>query len=469
MFENQISDFNKSILGLREFVDLIAPFLDAKQEEHSKPIESLVMSAMINEILSNKTEWKENEKKKFEEMKEKVDSDVLKYYDGKPDDITLIQDSSKEKKEKKEFKLSYKSNSKIDNHMQKAASTKMHVELLYKNSFIALISSAEWFFSEILHYYYDKFPESAGVQKKSLTLAELKSFGSVDDAEKYLIDTKIEDILRGSFDSWLSILKSELGLKLGYVDPIEDELVEIYQRRNTLVHNGGKVNSIYLSKVKEAQRKKIKLNDIINIDKAYLDGAIRKLQKTFILIASELWKKLDKDDKKRGDVLTDIIYENVQKSRWDICEGLCYFVINDSKLEPIDKLVAQINYWLCKKRTNQFESIKEEVNKANFSDKKEIFQLALYALKDDRKSFFQTLPIALDSKQLNIERLEEFPIFEELRETEEYKKFKATSKHFKQPNKKVDKLVTDKKTKAAANSTLPKAGRKSVKKGKSNK
>jgi hypothetical protein len=467
MFEKHISDFNKSIIGLREFVDLIAPFLDAKQEEYAKPIHSLIASALINEELANKTDWKENEKEQLIKRKGELEEDILKFYDGKPIAAKIIKPKAEEKKDKESFKIQIESNKTVDGHMENAAKTFKHIELLYKNSLISLLSSVEWFFSEILHFYYDKYPESTGIQKKTLTLAELKSFGSVADAEKYLIDIKIEEILRGSFDSWLNLLKTELSLKLGYVTSIENELIEIYQRRNILVHNGGKVNSIYISKVHEALRKGVKLNDTIHIDKEYLDGAIRKLQKTFILIASELWKKLDKDDKKRGDVLTDIIYDNLLKSRWDFCEGLCYFIINDSQLEPIDKLVAQLNYWLCKKRTGKYNDVKDEISKVHFADKKEIFQLALYALKDDKKSFFETLPIALDSKQLNIERLEEFPIFQELRETEEYKKFKSTSKHFKAPNKKVEKLETVKK--ASTNSTLPKAGRKRIKKDKNKK
>ncbi len=165
--------------------------------------------------------------------------------------------------------------------------------------------------------------------------------------------------------------------------------------------------------------------------------------------------------------MTDIVYENLLKSRWDICEGLCYFVINDSQLEPIDRLVAQLNYWLCKKKTGKYNEIKDELLKLDFADKKEIFQLALYALKDENELFFETLPAALGSKQLNIERLEEFPIFQDLRETEQYAKFKETSKYFKTANAKVDKLTTVKK--AATNSSLPKAGRKSAKKSKSTK
>src|SRR5690606_14038880 len=96
--------------------------------------------------------------------------------------------------------------------------------------------------------------------------------------------------------------------------------------------------------------------------------------------------------------------------------------------------VAQLNNWLCKKRMNKFDSVKKDIEKADFSDKKEIFQLALAALKEDKETFFQLLPTVLDSKQLNIKRLEEFPILEEMRATEEYKKFKDESKYFKEPN-----------------------------------
>lgn len=461
MFNKHIIDFNKNILGLREFVDLIDPILKEKHKEDSEPIHKVIMSGMLKKDLAVKKEWKENEKEKLEALLVKIDSEILEKYKKQIEVEIITEKDGEEKGKVVNFKI--KSSEEFDKHILNSNKSRMHIELLYKNALISLLSSVEWFFSEILHYYYDKFPESAGIQKKTMTLSDLKNFGSVRDAEKYLVDVKIEEVLRGNFESWVSILKTELSLKLGYINPIEDELIEIYQRRNLFVHNGGVVNSIYIAKVKEEYRKNIKLNGSIVVDKKYLDNVICKLQKAFILIASELWKKLDKNDKKRGDVLIDIVYENLLKSRWDICEGLCHFIINDSQLEPINKTVAQLNYWLCKKKTKQYNTVKEEINKTDYSDKKEIFQLALFALQDDNKSFFEILPFALDSGQLSIEKLEEFPIFEELRNTEEYSKFKLKSKYFKEPIKKADKSVTGSKTKPIANN-LSKSKRKIVKK-----
>ena len=441
MFTQHILNFNENIIGLRDFIDLIEPFLKDKIEEHDKHITPLIILGMLKEIASTKTEWEEGEKEKHDEYKEAINKKILEIYNRKVDVEIEIEKSDKQDEGSKSLSIKFKTNDvpELNNHIANARKVNNHIELLYKNSFISLLSTVEWFFSQILHFNYDKFPESAGIQKKTMTLSDLKSFGTIEDAEKYLIDTKIEEILRGNLESWFTTLKTDLNLNLGYIDPIKNELIEIYQRRNLFVHNGGVVNSIYISKVLDEYRKDISLNDKLQIDKAYLDNAICKLQKAFLLVASELWKILDKSDKSRGDILTDIVYENLVKGRWDICEGLTYFIIKDAELEVTDKLVAQLNYWLCKKELDQYDTIKKELEKANYSDKKEIFQLALFALKDDIASFMRILPSALDSKQLNIKRLEEFPIFKTIRITQEYMEFKSNSQYFKEPNSEIVK------------------------------
>ncbi|MEC7262921.1 MAG: hypothetical protein VXW38_04210, partial [Bacteroidota bacterium] len=253
------------------------------------------------------------------------------------------------------------------------------------------------------------------------------------------------EVLRGNFESWTTLMSNEINLGLGYLKNVMDDLIEIYQRRNLFVHNGGVVNSIYLSKVKKELREDIQINDQLEVDKAYLETSICKLQRAFILIGAELWKKLDPEDERRGEILGEIIYENLLHSRWDICEGLCFFSIKDAHINPVDKTIAQINYWLCKKELGQYSEIEKEINRIDFSDKKEIFQLGLFAIKGETKKIVKILPIVLETQQTNIQRLEEFPILKEFRATPEYKKFKEESKFFKEENKEVAKLESDTK------------------------
>lgn len=436
MLDKHIIDFNESLIGLRDFVELIDPFLNDKVEEHNKHVRPLVTSALLKGLLLEQSEWKEGEKEKFIEMQEKIQNQIDTKYSGKTE-VILEKEVSDDKKVKS-LSIKIKSNDDtIVNHISNVKKANKHINLLYTNSLISLLSNVEWFFSQILHYYYGQHPESAGVQKRTLTLKDLKTFSSVEDAEKYLIDVKIDEVLRGNFESWASLLKEELGLGLGYLKEIMDELIEIYQRRNLFVHNGGIVNSIYISKVKENLRKDVQVGDKLIVEKEYLENSICKLQKAFILIGSELWKKLSPEDENRGEILGDIIYENLLHSRWDVCEGLCYFSLNDSKINPVDKTIAQINYWLCKKELGQYSEISKEIEKIDYSDKKEIFQLGLFAIRGETEKLIELLPSVLETKQINIERLEEFPILREFRNTSEYKEFKENSKFFKEEYKEV--------------------------------
>jgi uncharacterized protein YkuJ len=445
MFKKHIENFNENIKGLRDFVELIAPYLTKRIDEYNQYISPLITLGIANKVIAEQEVWEDGEKEKVEKIRDSANAEVLKVYKKEIDVVAEIKDLDLGPNSKtgqiglsmrmaKEDGLSWRKN------FENMHKTNAHISLLYKNSLISLISTVEWFFSEILHLYYDKHPEAAGIQKKTMTLSDLKAFTNIEEAEKYLVDVKIEEVLRGNFESWINLLKTELSMGLAYIEPVRQELIEIFQRRNLFVHNGGVVNSIYLSKVNQSFRENIKSGDQLEVSKEYLDNAISKLQKAFLLIALEMWKNVDKSDKSRGDVITDIVYENLLESRWDVCEGLTYFIINDSNVEIVDRVVAQLNYWLCKKRSGQFESVKKEVFNVDYSDKRELFQLALFSLRDDKKLFFDTLPLVLDTKQLDVEKLDEFPIFQEMRETEDYIKFKEESPYFNEKTKEIESL-----------------------------
>lgn len=454
MFQKHIEEFNENINNLRDFVNTLDSFLNEKVDQHEKIISPIIKYGFLNSLIKRKEDWKEGEKedteKEIEELTEKL-SELFGKKINFENDLSIeienaeIPEEAKQPERSTQDKIPIKlslnikapEELKFDEHFSSIGKMHNHINNLYKTSFISLLSSVEWFFSQILHFFYDKHPNAGGIQKKTLTLSELKTFGSIEDAEKFLVDIKIEEILRNSFDGWMNLLKTELNLKLSYLNPVEKQLVEFYQRRNLLVHNGGIVNSIYLSKVDRTLKKGIKDGTELKVEKEYLNNAISKLQIAFLLIAAELWKSLDKDDKLRGEVLGSIVYENLIESNWDLCESLTYFIKNDAKLDVTDKIVATLNHWLSKKRKNEFESIKNELEETDFSDRKEIFQLGLYSLLEDSDKFFEILPLALDARQLNIERLESFPIFKEMRETDEYVKFKDESKYFKEPNQEI--------------------------------
>ena len=412
MYLDFLERFKNNISGLRDFVELIEPMLN----QHHKKEEEKHETAFKPLVLARQIEITEDPIKKSE-LKEHL-KDI---FDGEIEVTTQDLEGGKEDGEHKKFGFNIKGDTaKIDAAFEFQVKSSEQRNLLYKNSFISLLSSAEWFYSQLLHYFYDKNPHVAGLKKKTLTFEELKSFGTVEDAEKYLIDSKIDGILRSSFTDWLETLKSELNLGLGYLKDFTIELIEIYQRRNLLVHNGGIVNSIYLSKIEGSE---FKLGDTIDVDEKYLENAIDKVHVLFSLIACELWKKDSDDDEERSYFLMDMNYGYLKQEKWGIAKLPNTFLAKDSKQNTVPKTYALLNCFFCDKNIAGLDSIKGELDKLDYSDKTVIIQLALSALKEDSKSFFALLPRAINSEELRVEDLFDFPIFKEMRELAEFEKF----------------------------------------------
>jgi hypothetical protein len=429
MLDRHILTFNENIIGLRDFISLIGPFIE---EHHEKAVNEhrLIVGAFD---IAKKIEVEEDETQKTElqnQLKSVFDGQLIKAI---PLDKDKVEIDGKDNEGLPDFAIAVpvSLSPRIDQAMKAPRKTTHQKDLLYKNAFIGLLSSVEWFYSQVLHFYYDKHPEAAGLKKKTMTLEDLKTFGTVPEAEKFLIDSKIEEVFRAGFDAWMEILKDEVKLKLPYVRPFYNELLEVYQRRNLLVHNGGIVNSIYISKVSSEICNGLMIGDKLTITSEYLENAICKLHIVFTLIAAELWKKLEPIEESRADILNAIAYRNMIQERWEVSEWLSCFIKDDENLKSRVKTVGQLNFWLSRKKRGNRELVIGEVLKADYTDKSLRYQLAVSALTDNKEEFFELLPETLRTKSLEIEELLEFPIFDEMRNTTEFEEFKLTSKEFK--------------------------------------
>ena len=418
MLDRHILTFNENIVGLRDFISLIGPFIEEHHEKAVKEHQIIVDAFEIAKKIE--VEKDETEKTELEnQIKSIFHGQVIKAIHLDKDKINT---EGEDNNDLPEFAIAVpvSLNPRIEQAIKAPRKTNYQKELLYKNAFIGLLSSVEWFYSQVLHFYYDKHPEAAGIKKKTMTLEDLKTFGTVQDAEKFLIDSKIEEVFRAGFDTWIDILKDEIKLKLPYVKPFFNELLEVYQRRNLLVHNGGIVNSIYISKVSSEISKDLIIGDKLTITPEYLENAICKLHIVFTLIAAELWKKLEPNEEKRADILNSIAYRQMNQGRWEVSEWLSCFVKDDENLKSRVKTVGQLNFWLSRKKRGDRDLVIVEVLKADYTDKSLRYQLAVSALTNNKEEFFELLPETLRTKSIEIEELLEFPIFDEMRNTSEF-------------------------------------------------
>ena len=413
MYKNAIRQFTNSLNALRDFVDLIDPFLTTKTtsllDKHGAVLRPLAIA--------------------FQKVDPSAFSSVPLSIEEKAALEKSVKVDIKESKDKKRKSVSIEFEA-PDGSDPKAAlealteitKNKRRVSLLFNSSLISLVSAVECFFSRLLHGYFAKHPQAGVSSDKSFTYEDLTHFSTLDDARQHLIERKVEDILRGSYSDWIKYFRQSVKLSMSYADAVMDDLVETCERRNIHVHNNGLANRIYMSKVCKAHADQAQLGKPLIVDRKYLDNAIGLFEKICILVAAELWKHLQADDDSRGSVLIETASDHMQHGRWIIAEGLNLFVCNDKKLSERIIMTGKMNYWLCCKRLGRWDEIKLKVAEEDMTARDRLFQLEHLALGDKRKEFFELLPKAISGGDVQLPQLESLPIFEDMRRDEQFQK-----------------------------------------------
>jgi hypothetical protein len=309
MFGNVISDFTDNLAGLREFLALIEPYLQKHLagflESRASDLAPLLLA--VAKLHPDKIANMEEAENKLQEL-----------FGGELD-VTVSQEGGKPRISK--ISIASKDNERVAKATSAFQQATRHPAFLYRSCLEALTNAAEWFLSQLLHLYCSRFPDAIGGKDLAFSLDDLKRIGSIEEARNHLVDTRIENVLRGSFDDWVSHLKGKLGLALGYLEPHRDRLNEVFQRRNLVVHNNGIINSIYLSRIAPELREGLVKGRPLTFSRSYLDASIDLFQSCFTLMAAELWKKLDTDDTARGELLIILSYGCLCQERWSVAEA----------------------------------------------------------------------------------------------------------------------------------------------------
>lgn len=422
-----IDSLHRNISSLRDFVEtldgLLASHERATLTAKVDPRQIIPMLYIAYKL--HPEDWPELEKHK--PKLDKIFSSRIDVKESKDEDGKDCAEIQFKQDEFKEFSTL------IDKLNQNAASRKH----LYKSTLISLLSAVELFFAELMHFYFRRFPEALSSKDKVFSLDDLKLFSTIDDARSHLVESRVESVLRDSFDEWISFFRNKIGLSMSYVDSKLNVLIETFQRRNLVVHNGGIVNSIYLSKVDKALTSNLKKGQNISVTLDYLRSAFDIFEFNCLLIAFELWKKYDQSSEARGEKCAEIIYKHLLKNNWNVACGTSYFLAGDKLSSETHQLIGKLNFWLCSKRLGEWDKVKPEVEKADMAAKSPRFKLAWLSLLEKSNDFFALLPSALRSKEIYREELLEFPILEEMRKDKRFKKYLPQKKDGVNSTKKI--------------------------------
>ena len=298
-------------------------------------------------------------------------------------------------------------------------------ELLYRSSFIMLVSYFDFLLSDLIHYFYRKYPESLSGKQLALTLSELKLLGGVDEAVDSVIHKEADSVLYKSLGEQKLYLKNTL--KIDTRDSIINwnKLVESVERRHIVVHNDCKINRRYLTSVDLSQipekTKDLKEGMQVRITEKYFKTVFEEICVSGLVLLQVCWRKWEKDDTASADqhLVTDI-YDALAKEDWTCAERLGLFSKECKVKDQASRLVLDVNYCQSLKWQGKKGELDEELKKFDISALSPKFALALYALRSDRDSFYRNVENAITVDKLPEEAFMKWPLFRELRQDPDY-------------------------------------------------
>lgn len=425
MFSDITETFLNSIRALRFYVNSVESNIENPFIDYNINNENEIFARLIYLIIYAK----------------KKDSDILTYIkniEGMTENdinifteiITKMESLIKEKEidGKKVYKYEYLPKE-IKEEYQKFEIGDKQEEILYSGSLMLLVTYFENLLAGILKKDFIRHPERASLGEKSVSYKLLSKIENIQDIRDILIEQEVTNIMYGNLSDWKRFFQKSMKLDVALWEEKFDVIEEIFSRRNLFVHNNGVINNTYLNKTNSHNKKKI--GEYVGISREYIDKALDIIEFLGISLIIEIWMKEFADDENETKTIINIIYdEYLETERWEMAKYFYQICLHSKKICTADRILCQINYWQCCKWEGEYDKVKNEIENLDISAYKPMYILGVLSLKEDYEKFFEIFDKQDDVGEIE---LREWPLFRELRNSEEYlKRFPEIESKFKE-------------------------------------
>jgi hypothetical protein len=284
----------------------------------------------------------------------------------------------------------------------------------------SFIADFEVLIGNMLRIMITEHPAVINDSEKKFIWADLVKFDSLDDFKQFQIEKTIDVVLYGSYDDWLDFIEKKLHIAVPSAAR-SSEMVEIFQRRNMIMHNGGVASKQYVNAVNTARKESIGTELIV--DSAYLQRSADHLLAVGAYLVHFAEKKIlksypDELARLEGQTGPDLTYMMLQAKRYEAIAKLNSILKMDDFTVMGSGYRFQVNGWLALKRLGRFAECEEAVRAWDTSVLEPLFKLAKHALLDELEEGLELVKRLRNTEDLPLRHWLTWPLLEELREYE---------------------------------------------------
>lgn len=298
-------------------------------------------------------------------------------------------------------------------------------EILTNGTFIMLNNYFEYLFADLLTFHFTSNKQILEERNTSISLNELKNYTTIEEAYNDILFREVEKILLDmSFEEIKNYFKK---LDISLSEKLIDWSVinEIRERRHIIVHNNSRVNQKYISRTEGMYD--FKVGDIVDVNPDYLWSSINEIKLAGVVLIMNCWGKWSTDTSTEAiGELMELSYELLKSKQSESVVKLCCYIDQSIKARNDDEenyiLRAKINHCIALKRLGLMDNLTSKLKGIRTGALSPIFKIAKHLLKNEHKEIIPLVGQAILVDDLLIDDYLAWPLFEDIREDEEYNK-----------------------------------------------
>lgn len=300
-------------------------------------------------------------------------------------------------------------------------------DTLQKSLFTQLFSEFDAFIGALLKVIYVRKSELLKGISREITFADLLSYEDLNAVKLDLLNKEIEAFRRDSYVDQFVALEKKFSLKLRSF-PEWCEFVELSQRRNLIVHNGGVVSEQYLvvcDREGYPFETRPNIGQQLEADPKYFSRAIVVVSAVAFMLAHTLWRKVFPGETKEAhDHTNHVIYELLKDQRWRASAEIAKFSLTEPMKRGIDEMglrIRTVNAAIAFKFSGKQAACDELLNLMDWSASYRDFRLAIDVLQDRFDSAADYMrKIGKNGEMVDELGYHEWPLFHKFRESMEF-------------------------------------------------
>lgn len=304
-------------------------------------------------------------------------------------------------------------------------------ELMFRgNALVGLVSRYDEFLSALLRNAYRQNPGRATSPDRALTYDEILTLDSLDNVVELFIAKNIDGLLRESHEHQLNIIDNEFKIGIensfsGYTD-----FIEIMERRNLLVHAGGKASKYYMKKCKDIGYKldpDLEEGNVLGVTQEYFSSSILCLSELAIRLGFSIACRIYPSELEdiHDHLLEHVGFPALMDEEWDLSYRIFTFALSwPDKYIPNDHWTRfyVINAALALNHLDKHGEAIGLLDKYDWSTQSSDFLLAVSILRHRWSEAEKIMSEMNGKKPFSEDAFRYWPIFKEFRNTREFRR-----------------------------------------------